>query len=594
MGAATRIAGKVAHLHKFTRPGRPISAVEFSKVWNGIWLKSLESGVDANRRPTIGLAISGGVDSMALAFLCSSMKERLSVENRVVDFRAFVVDHGVRDGSDIEAQAVSKSLEKRGIPTQVLKLEWPSSLHTSGLPNFESSARKYRFRTLGKACSEWGINSLFLAHHEDDQVETIMMRLMDGHRMGLTGIKDHSEIPECYGIHGVHESGGLEIKAREELIKHQTTCHENTTPLRDHPIEEWSPQLTPETGGVRVYRPLLGFSKARLIATCKENNVEWFEDDTNKDRTLTKRNAIRHMRASYSLPKALSKQSLLALSTSMKQQEQRRRDVLEEWLSKCCITSVDLQVGTVEVKFADLNQFREIPSWPGEKAGQIAAELLRRIIMLVTPHEHVSISSLHGAVSRLFPELSGDEPRSGSFTVCGVYFQPVQHDAFDRESLEHDLKPTWHISRQPFGSNELTKHVLAFPPTLSPLWSPWQLFDGRYWIRIKNASSSIALIQPLSSARWPKFKAELGQQRNRALKIVKGKAAGGVRYTLPSLVLRSKVTSSKEEDRAVALPTLGISLAEIEELKEVEFEVRYKKIHTAGLPMVDEKSTFLQ
>ena len=51
---------------------------------------------------------------MALAFLCSSMRETLSVKNRV-NFRAFVVDHGVRDGSDVEARAVSHSLENRGI-----------------------------------------------------------------------------------------------------------------------------------------------------------------------------------------------------------------------------------------------------------------------------------------------------------------------------------------------------------------------------------------------------------------------------------------------------------------------------------------------
>ncbi|PVH88720.1 hypothetical protein DL98DRAFT_155954 [Cadophora sp. DSE1049] len=586
MGAATQIVRNATLLQKAASVARPISAVEFSNVWKGIWLKSRETGLCANPEPTIGLAISGGVDSMALAFLCSSMQERLSVENRV-NFRAFVVNHGVRNGSDIEAQAVSKSLEKRGIPTQVLKIEWPSSLQTPGLPNFESSARKYRFRTLGKACSEWGINSLFLAHHEDDQVETIMMRLMEGHRMGLTGIKDHSEIPECYGIHGVHESSGLDIGASKQPTAQKPITLEKANPLKDRPTD-WKPQLMPETGGVRVYRPLLGFSKERLIATCKENNVEWFEDHTNKDRTLTKRNAIRHMRANYSLPKALSKPALLDLSKKMEDQEQRRRVVLEEWLLKCRITSLDFQVGTAKVRFADLNHFKEHLSWPGEKAGQIAAELLRRIIMLVTPHEHVSTSSLHGAVSQVFPELTGDETRTGSFTICGLYFQSVQRDAPDADNPGHGHKPTWRISRQPFGGNESTKHILTFPPTVQALWSSWQLFDGRYWIRVKNTSSSTVLVQPLSSTQWPKFKEELGQQRNRALKIVKEKAAGGVRYTLPSVVLQAKDENSKKGDRVVALPTLGIYLPEILEPKEVEFEVRYKKIHMAGLPIVGE------
>ena len=77
-----------------------------------------------------GLAISGGVDSMALAALCSQMHSGFSnitqspslekyfstLESlRRVDFRAFVVDHGVRTGSATEAQAVAKVLEERGI-----------------------------------------------------------------------------------------------------------------------------------------------------------------------------------------------------------------------------------------------------------------------------------------------------------------------------------------------------------------------------------------------------------------------------------------------------------------------------------------------
>ncbi|KAH7409234.1 PP-loop family-domain-containing protein [Cadophora sp. MPI-SDFR-AT-0126] len=581
MGSANHIVRKAAFLQKTASSPRSISAIEFSKVWPGIWLKSREPGLGANLEPTIGLAISGGVDSMALAFLCSSMNESLSAENRV-NFRAFVVDHGFRNGSDNEALAVSKSLETRGIPTQVLKIEWPSSLQAHALPNFESAARRYRFRTLGKACSEWGINSLFLAHHEDDQVETVMMRLMEGHRMGLTGIKDHSEIPECYGIHGVHESGRLDIDSFKGLTEYKPNYVEKPT----HRTVDWKPQLTLESGGVRVYRPLLGFSKERLIATCKENNVEWFEDHTNKDRTLTKRNAIRHILSKYALPKALSKPALLDLSEKMRKQEQRRKEVLEQWLSNCCITSLDLQVGTAKVNFADLNQFKEHLSWPGERAGQTAAELLSRIMMLVSPHEHVPISSLHGAVSRLFPELSKGEPRTGSFTVCGLYFQSIQRDSPGADKPGHDRKPIWHISRQPFGSNEITKHVLTYSSSPQAPWSPWRLFDGRYWIRVKNNSSSTVLVQPLSPTQWPRFKQDLGQQRKRALKIMKQKAPDGVRYTLPSVVLRTKDGNSMEEDRVVALPTLGICSADSVERKEVECEVRYKKIYTAGLPIV--------
>jgi tRNA(Ile)-lysidine synthase TilS/MesJ len=73
----------------------------------------------------IGLAISGGVDSMALAALCSQLQQ-LSLSTRKrrqwpdlsslqpLKFRAFIVDHGLRAGSGLEAEAVSKILEARG------------------------------------------------------------------------------------------------------------------------------------------------------------------------------------------------------------------------------------------------------------------------------------------------------------------------------------------------------------------------------------------------------------------------------------------------------------------------------------------------
>lgn len=58
---------------------------------------------------TIGLAISGGVDSMALAALCSQLQ---GSRDDSVDFHAFVVDHGARPESSQEARNVSQALMK--------------------------------------------------------------------------------------------------------------------------------------------------------------------------------------------------------------------------------------------------------------------------------------------------------------------------------------------------------------------------------------------------------------------------------------------------------------------------------------------------
>jgi len=59
----------------------------------------------------VGLAISGGVDSMALASLCAKAQSSGSYDWR---FRAFVVDHGARAGSKEEAEAVAELVNKKG------------------------------------------------------------------------------------------------------------------------------------------------------------------------------------------------------------------------------------------------------------------------------------------------------------------------------------------------------------------------------------------------------------------------------------------------------------------------------------------------
>ena len=85
-------------------------------------MKSLESYIRLTGK--LGLAISGGVDSMALAALCSQLpywEPYVADQNSVraalanIHLRAFIVNHGVRDGSDIEAEVVSKELEQRGL-----------------------------------------------------------------------------------------------------------------------------------------------------------------------------------------------------------------------------------------------------------------------------------------------------------------------------------------------------------------------------------------------------------------------------------------------------------------------------------------------
>ncbi|TVY85039.1 putative tRNA(Ile)-lysidine synthase [Lachnellula suecica] len=523
--------------------------------------------------PLRSLAISGGVDSMALAILCSrvqsdytdihqttSFKRRGSpLEHlRKVDFRAFVVDHGVRTGSALEAQAVAKVLEAKGIQTTILKIEWPAYEKPGEMPNFESLARKYRYQVIGRACREHGINSLLLAHHEDDQAETVMMRLIGGHkRLGLTGMKTNSEIPECYGIHGVHGSGGV-----------------SDSPATPSPWDvQRRSQLTIETGGIRIYRPFIEFKKERLIATCQAEGMEWFEDKTNKDPTLTARNAIRHIYKSHKMPAALTKPALLGISRRCQAMADLQRLETEKCLSQCSIRRFDTGSGVLNVRFKYMS---DTTSAVGANSKEIAGNVLRSIIMLVTPQEHVQTSSLHDSLKRVFPELyTSQSPasRPTAFTVAGVQFRPDIKDG----NVTSPKKMEWLVSRQPHVTS-IASPSIHIGTSKDVSWSEWALFDGRYWIRILNSSGESLIVRPFGHRDYDEFRHTLSKPTRRALhELLKDIAPGNIRFTLPSIVQRGE----DGKEKVLALPTLGFCTPESKAL--VRWKVRYKKLYTAGM-----------
>jgi len=456
----------------------------------------------------------------------------------------------------------NKKLISKGIRTQVLKIDWGDYQRPADLPNFESLARKYRFQTLGKACRDSGIDSLFLAHHEDDQAETVLMRLINGHRMfGLVGMKRDSEIPECQGIHGVHESGGLDTAGSH--------------PMQSQESHQYTNSLAIETGGIRVYRPLLGFSKARLIATCKAVQMEWFEDHTNQDPTVTTRNAIRKMYSSHAMPPALTTPAILSLSEKF---EMKSNDLLNEaksYLGKSMIKGFETRTGTLTIRFPDLSPLRNSRS--RSDTGLIAALLLRQVITFVTPEEHVHLHSLHGAVERIFAELSKQHAapaRPTAFTVSGVQFRPLSAAIQEEGGRCPAANCTWLISRQPYtSSTHSNRPRIPIPPSTSSSTSPWALYDGRFWLRVENRGTRPLSIRPFLKDDLATFKRSLTKKEQERLRIVlRNLAPGDVRWTLPAIAVRE----SDGRERILALPTLGIAVQDVETV--VHWEVRYKKV----------------
>lgn len=142
-------------------------------------------GIDAERllapvaaMTSIGLAVSGGPDSLALMLLAA---EWASAPGRPRLF-VYSVDHGLRVEAQAEAQMVKREAERLGLAVRVLK--WNGDKPSTGI---QAAARAARYRLMGDAMRKDGVETLLTAHHLEDQAETILMRM--AHGSGIEGLK---------------------------------------------------------------------------------------------------------------------------------------------------------------------------------------------------------------------------------------------------------------------------------------------------------------------------------------------------------------------------------------------------------------------
>ncbi|KAK8216450.1 mitochondrial tRNA-lysidine synthetase [Phyllosticta capitalensis] len=558
----------------------PVSLQEFRDSLASIWLPRLHV-----QTPRLGLAISGGVDSMALATLAAELSD--SDETDV--FTAFIVDHQLRQGSDEEASLVQRSLDHLGIDSEILRMQWPAGVDTRNLPNVETLARKLRYRLLGTACRDHGIEALLVAHHSDDQAETVMMRLAKGHHgEGLRGIKPSGDIPECYGIHGVHQSYA------EWFTSNMAPTSEEQHGVQ---VEHW---------GIQVLRPLLPFSKERLTATCKASATNWVEDHTNKDPTLTIRNAVRHVYDKYRLPAPLGKPALLQLSERANRKMQKREEEVQR-LVHSLDAVLDVRSGQLAILFPrsfyppsprrrSLEGFDRTP-FDFEEGKMVAAMLIRHLAMLVSPRESIEVSSLETAVQNMFPgllrphEMHTELIDVAPFTVGGVHFE--------RTNLPNRTFPyfTWMLSRQPYLRNESPtrtipplprsdleddSEIFMIPPETSPEHPQFELYDGRWWLRVYNPSEHDLMVRPLRPDDLKAFRASLqGMMRERFEMLLQDSAKAKSRFTLPVIAAPKDPDDEAAGDYVIALPTFGVRInagpnaAAWESLK---WNVRYRRM----------------
>ena len=188
-----------------------------------------------NKEDKIAIALSGGVDSIVLFHLLVT-EYKDSYKELVV----FHINHGLREESYEEAEFVEKFVKDFDVKFYKEELNM-SGLERDSHTSEEMLARELRYQAFNKMAKLEGVTKLLTAHHKNDQVENILMRLLTGRSI------DHS------------------LAICEEI----------------------------EMAGLTIYRPLLNSLKAELEEYAKEKNLHYYVDATNFDTDYT-RNNIRH------------------------------------------------------------------------------------------------------------------------------------------------------------------------------------------------------------------------------------------------------------------------------------------------------------
>ena len=134
------------------------------------------------------VAVSGGADSLALAFLT-----KLFAFKNNLNPKYYIVDHKLRKESTMEALKVKKTLSSLNINSKILTVKGKKPQN-----RIQSFAREKRFDLLFSECKKFKINNLILGHHLDDIIENFFLRMARG--SGLKGLVSLGERTQIHNI----------------------------------------------------------------------------------------------------------------------------------------------------------------------------------------------------------------------------------------------------------------------------------------------------------------------------------------------------------------------------------------------------------
>ena len=185
--------------------------------------------ININNDKYIVVGVSAGPDSMALLHL---LKKNLNC-----NIVCAHINHNVRKESNIEEEYLKQYCKEFNIIFESIKItSWKKN-------NFENEAREKRYSFYEKILKKYNSHNLFLAHHGDDLVETVIMKILRGSNLeGYAGIKEYSHIKDY-----------------------------------------------------KIIRPLLNLTKEDIINYNKKENIKYYIDNSNEDTKYTRNRYRKHL-----------------------------------------------------------------------------------------------------------------------------------------------------------------------------------------------------------------------------------------------------------------------------------------------------------
>ncbi len=191
--------------------------------WDAVMASVAASYREAGRPQRVLAAVSGGADSLAMLELLAALRKE-------EDFSLAVchVNHGLRLQAMQDAALTKERCDALGVPCRICNVQ----VDAPG----ENGAREARYAAMFSVAGEWNADAIALAHHQDDQAETMLLHLFRG-------------------------SGSAGLAAMRPCSRRE--------------MENGRSML--------LWRPLLNTPPSALRSILTERDIAWAEDETNSD-----------------------------------------------------------------------------------------------------------------------------------------------------------------------------------------------------------------------------------------------------------------------------------------------------------------------